>query len=77
LLYLNSTALVSWEKPAHVLVVPRTVKICPGSPDGKCWFTVPTPDGKTSLLKCVDLPAIAPRQADKPLRLTAEGIVRR
>ena len=76
LLYLNSTALVSWEKPAHVLVVPRTVKVWPGSPDGKCWFTTATPDGK-SALKCVDLPAVALRQADKPLRLTADGIVRR
>jgi hypothetical protein len=52
------------------------VKICPGSPDGKCWFTTATPDGK-SALKRVDLPAIALRQADKPLRLTADGIMRR
>lgn len=49
-------SLVSWEKlrPALRKSLGAQGMLCPGSPDGKCWFAVPSPDGQV-VLKAVDL----------------------
>jgi hypothetical protein len=71
-------SLHSWEKQNAVLRVRLGpgAKLCPGSPDGKCWFVTGGPDGK-AVLKGVDLPALALKAAEQPMTLTPDGIVRK
>lgn len=70
-------SLISWDKQHVVLDSALGIeeKVCFGNTDGKCWFLVTGPDGK-SVLKSVDLPADALQKTDKPLELTKDGIVR-
>jgi predicted Zn finger-like uncharacterized protein len=75
---LQPAVLVSWAKQRVVLRTALRIdeKICLGNSDGKCWFVVAGPDSN-AVLKSIDLPAAALVQADQPLELTKEGIVRK
>jgi LSD1 subclass zinc finger protein len=70
--------LFSWEKKTVVLrdTLRPGSRIFPDSPDGKCWFMVNGPDNKV-LLKSVDLPTEALKNAEQPLLLKADGITSR
>jgi hypothetical protein len=71
----QAATLISWEKKAAILDA-LGCKVFPGSPDGKCWFVVAGPDGK-AVLKGIELPTEALQKAEQPLKLTADGIVRK